>query len=60
MRAPRFGEAVMDPANWGMVRSFVSAMVADGVNFDDEADVQQWIAEYNTGLTGSRYEDEGH
>lgn len=53
--APRFGEAVMDPANWGMARSFVTAMAADGVNFDDEADVQRWMADYNTRLTESRY-----
>jgi hypothetical protein len=56
--APRFGEAVMDPANWGMARSFVTAMAADGVNFDDEADVQRWMADYNRGLTGSPYDDE--
>jgi hypothetical protein len=56
--APRFGEAVMDPANWGMARSFVTAMAADGVNFDDEADVQRWMADYNTRLTGSPYDDE--
>ena len=29
--APRFADAVMDPANWGTARSFVQAMVADGV-----------------------------
>ena len=56
--APRFGEAVMDPANWGMARSFVSAMAADGVNFDDEAAVQRWIADYNRGLTENPYDDE--
>ena len=56
--APRFGEAVMDPANWGMARSFVTAMAADGVNFDDEAAVQRWIADYNRGLTENPYEDE--
>jgi hypothetical protein len=56
--APRFGEAVMDPAHWGMARSFVTAMAADGVNFDDEADVQRWIADYNGGLTGSPDDDE--
>jgi hypothetical protein len=56
--APRFGEAVMDPANWGMARSFVTAMAADGVNFDDEAAVQRWIADYNGGLTGSPYDDD--
>jgi hypothetical protein len=56
--APRFGEAVMDPANWGMARSFVTAMAADGVNFDDEAAVQRWIADYNRGLTENPYDDE--
>jgi len=41
-----------------MARSFVTAMTADGVNFDDEADVQRWIADYNGGLTGNPYDDE--
>jgi len=50
--APLFGAAVMDPANWGMARSLVTGMVADGVNLDDQADVQRWIADYNTGLAG--------
>src|ERR1700689_192722 len=30
--APQFGEAVMDPANWGMARSLVTEMAADGGN----------------------------
>jgi len=48
--APRFAEAVMDPSNWGMARSFVQAMVADGVDLDDQAAVGRWIAAYNTRL----------
>jgi hypothetical protein len=47
---PRFGAAVMDPANWGMARSFVTMMAADGVDLDDEADVQRWISGYNSSL----------
>src|SRR6266849_3170807 len=46
--APRFADAVMDPSNWGMARSFVQAMAADGVDMDDQAAVDRWIAAYNT------------
>jgi hypothetical protein len=58
--APRFAEAVMDPSNWGMARSFVQAMVADGVDLDDQAAVGRWIAAYNTRLDdfADEYDDE--
>src|SRR6266852_2387258 len=46
--APRFADAVMDPSNWGMARSFVQAIAADGVDMDDQAAVDRWIAAYNT------------
>ena len=57
--APRFGDAVMDPSNWGMARSFVQAMVADGVDLDDRTAVNGWIAAYNTRLDGleEEYDD---
>jgi hypothetical protein len=45
--APRFTDAVMDPSNWGMARSFVQAMVADGVELGDQAAMDRWIAAYN-------------
>src|SRR5260370_39176202 len=45
--APRFADAVMDPSTWGMARSFVQAMVADGVEVDDQAAVDRWIARQN-------------
>ena len=45
--APRFTDAVMDPSNWGMARSLVQAMAADGVDFGDQAAVDRWIAAYN-------------
>jgi hypothetical protein len=45
--APRFADAVMDPSNWGMARSLVQAMAADGVDLDDQAAVDRWIAAYN-------------
>jgi hypothetical protein len=65
--APQFADAVMDPANWGMARSFVQAMVADGVDMSDQAAVDRWIAEYNTRVDpagagfdpGEEYEDDG-
>jgi hypothetical protein len=56
--APRFTDAVMDPSNWGMARSFVQAMAADGVDFDDQAAVNRWIADYNSRLGGLGDEEE--
>ena len=58
--APRFTDAVMDPSNWGMARSFVQAMAADGVDFDDQAAVDRWIAGHNSRLAwpGGEEEDE--
>jgi hypothetical protein len=49
---PRFADAVMDPANWGMARSLTQAMAADGVDFSDQAAVDRWISAYNGGLPG--------
>ena len=45
--APRFADAVMDPANWGTARSFVQAMAADGIDMSDQTAVDRWIAAYN-------------
>src|SRR6266702_1544055 len=69
--APRFADAVMDPANWGMARSFVQAMAADGVEMGDQAAIDRWIAAYNArvdplgGMPGpgedfDDFEDESH
>jgi hypothetical protein len=52
--APRFTDAVMDPSRWGMGRSFAQAMAADGVDFDNQAAMQRWIAHYNADIAGSR------
>ncbi len=65
--APQFADAVMDPANWGTARSFVQAMVANGVDMSDQTAVERWIAEYNTRVDpagvvfdpGEEYEDDG-
>ena len=51
--APRFTKAMMDPANWGMARSLVHAMAAEGVDLDDQAAVDQWIGRYNAHLAGA-------
>ena len=62
--APRFTDAVMDPSNWGMARSFVQAMAADGVEIGDQAAMDRWIATYNArvapagGVSGPWDEDE--
>ena len=64
--APRFADAVMDPANWGMARSFVQAMAADGVDMSDQTAVDRWIAGYNARVDpvgdvfdpGEEYEDD--
>src|SRR5690242_1093745 len=50
--APRFTEAMMDPANWGMAGSLVHAMAAEGVDLDDQAAVDHWISRYNAHLAG--------
>jgi hypothetical protein len=50
---PRFADAVMDPANWGMGRAIATAMSRDGVDFTDQADVDRWIAGYNAGLAAA-------
>ena len=47
---PRFADAVMNPANWGMARSLTHAMAADGIDFSDQAAVDRWISDYNAGL----------
>ena len=64
--APRFADAVMEPANWGTARSFVQAMAADGVDMSDQAAVDRWIAAYNAEVypadavfdPGEEYEDD--
>lgn len=44
---PGFGDALMDPARWGMARTLAQAMAADGIDFGDPAAVDDWIAGYN-------------
>ena len=64
--APRFADAVMEPANWGTARSFVQAMAANGVDMSDQAAVDRWIAAYNAEVypanavfdPGEEYEDD--
>ena len=55
--APRFADAVMDPARWGMASSFARAMAADGVDFGDSAAVDRWIARYNAGIDSGAVRD---
>ena len=55
--APRFADAVMDPARWGMANSFARAMAADGVDFGDSAAVDRWIARYNAGIDSGAVRD---
>jgi hypothetical protein len=54
---PRFADAVMDPARWGMAGSFVQAMAADGVDFGDSAAMDRWIARYNAGIDSGAVRD---
>jgi hypothetical protein len=56
--APRFSEAMMDPANWGMAGSLVHAMAAEGVDLDDQAAVDRWIGSYNAHLAGDSDDEE--
>jgi hypothetical protein len=46
---PRFADAVMDPSNWGMARSFVQAMPADGMfgpgeDYEDDEDEEEDVS----------------
>jgi hypothetical protein len=43
---PEFTGAVMDPANWGMAKTFTQAMIADGVDIEDPGAMQNWIASF--------------
>jgi len=45
---PDFPDAMMNPANWGMARSFMQEMDSDGVDINDQGAVDQWIASYNS------------
>src|SRR5690242_12646812 len=56
--APRFADAMMDPANWGMAGSLVHAMAAEGVDLDDQAAVDRWIGRYNAQLAGDSDDEE--
>jgi hypothetical protein len=57
--APRFTDVMMDPSNWGMAGTLLHAMAADGVDVDDQAAVDRWIADYNAHLEpGDAAEDE--
>jgi hypothetical protein len=61
--APRFADVMMDPSNWGMAGSLVHAMAADGVDLDDQAAVDRWIAGYNAHLDlgdPAEYDDDEH
>jgi hypothetical protein len=56
--APRFTDVMMDPSNWGMAGSLVHAMAADGVEMNDQAAVDRWIADHNARLAWSGGEEE--
>jgi hypothetical protein len=61
--APRFADVMMDPSNWGMAGYLVHAMAADGVDLDDQAAVDRWIAGYNAHLDlgdPAEYDDDEH
>jgi hypothetical protein len=53
--APRFADAVMDPANWGPGRTFAQSMAAEGINILDQAAVNRYIDTYNAHL--AQHED---
>jgi hypothetical protein len=61
--APRFADAVMDPANWGPGRMFAQSMAADGVDIGDQDAVRRYIDTYNARLPhpheDDEYDDEG-
>lgn len=46
---PGFADEVMDPANWGPATATMHAMHRDGVDVNDSAAVDRWIARHNAG-----------
>src|SRR5205823_1017633 len=54
---PRFLDAVMDPAKWGMARTLAQAMVTDGVDLSDPEATQRWIEQYNANLPDNPFDD---
>lgn len=44
-----------DPAKRSVTTNIVTDMIADGVDFDDDADVQEWMENYNARPRSERY-----
>ena len=57
---PGFGDAVLDPANWGPATAMVHALYRDGVDLDDKDAVDSWIAELNAGTPGGDVADDDY
>lgn len=45
--APRFASAMKDTSRFGMAKSVIGSMVADGVDVEDEGAIQAWIESFN-------------
>jgi hypothetical protein len=45
--APRFAVAMQDSSRFGMAKSLLGSMCADGVDVEDETAVQEWIEAFN-------------
>lgn len=41
-------EAANDPGNWGMAKSLVSAMDAEGIEVTDQEALEAWMADFNS------------
>jgi hypothetical protein len=54
---PEFADAVMDPANWGPATAMMHAMHRDGVDIGDQASLDTWIAQQNTGVFDAHMAD---
>lgn len=50
--APAVADAMRDPSRFGMGKALFTAMLDDGVDIDDPAAVEQWVAAYNAELGG--------
>jgi hypothetical protein len=51
---PRFERACRDPSRWGLTKTLVAEMTADGVDLADEQAVAAWIKRYNARLFEDR------
>jgi hypothetical protein len=51
---PKFAVAMADTSRWRLAKRMLTAMLADGVDLDDESQVDRWAEKFNTLDAGAR------